>query len=523
MEPRKHTQDEIDALGKKGHAFKNEEGAYSCPIADTDDLDAALRAGVDDEAREYVVMRANALDATDKLPDTWSVDGEDEDKTARVRRRDKKPRHRSGPVVGPEVRLRTTDVEIRESATDPSGDTIEVVGTPVVYNVDYVVRDMLGEFTERMAPGVATGILDSCDCRFLFNHDGLPLARTLSGTLVLNDMADALQSVATLDLRQNLANDLAVAIERGDVNQMSVGFIVGDDNWNETWDDRTINRFKDMPDVSAVTYPASPTTTISIAHRMLMDVPVESRARIRKAWIATNELREGKVLSASNQRLLTNALEALHAADDADIPDIVTRLKDVDGALDLGQSAISTVLDKANPDGDAADLEPALVPAQMSDDAAHEPRTEPQTAQERRDASLSFEGIRRLVYAGLQEVHGDCCGDWCDMWICEIGDDWVVFEIWDCPLHECGSYKVDYTSDGETVSFAGDPIAVQSTTIWEPKPDSVLREDEQIDSETRDDDVATSESEERDADVDASRSRDRLVLEAEAMALLRKR
>ena len=199
------------------------------------------------------------------------------------------------------------------------------------------------------------------DVRFLFNHDGLPLARTSSGTLKLIDTPKALVATARLDTRQQFANDLAVAIERGDVSQMSVGFTVADDEWNPAEDERVINRLSDLLDVSAVTYPASPTTSIEVAHRMLLQAPVESRARIRKAWLALRELREGKVLSSANQKLITDALEALHVADDADITDIVRRLQDVDGALDKGQGALAQILGVEDPDGDAGDLEPTLM------------------------------------------------------------------------------------------------------------------------------------------------------------------
>lgn len=48
---------------------------------------------------------------------------------------------------------------------------------------------------------------------------------------------------------------------------MSVGFIVADggDAWNEGWSNREIRSFAELLDVSAVSFPASPTTTISLA------------------------------------------------------------------------------------------------------------------------------------------------------------------------------------------------------------------------------------------------------------------
>lgn len=216
-----------------------------------------------------------------------------------------------------------------------------------------------------MLPGVASDVISrGADVRFLFNHDGLPLARTTSGTLTLDtNNTRGLPMTATLDSRQQLANDLAVAIERGDVNQMSCGFVVGTDDWNDAGDQRSISKFSDMFDVSAVTYPASPTTSIELAYRSLLAQPVESQARTRQLWVTVGKnLRAGQPLSAETTADLQTALDALHSVDDVDLPGIVRNLQAVDAALDSGQSALAGVLGVKDPDGDPEDLEPALDP-----------------------------------------------------------------------------------------------------------------------------------------------------------------
>lgn len=164
---------------------------------------------------------------------------------------------------GREVRAFSADgLQLRSAA---SSDTLEVSGSPIVYDTPYSVRDSIGEFSETMKPGVVAKLLrDGIDCRFLLNHDGLPLARTTSGTMTLTDGPRALRFTARLDARQQVANDLAVAIERGDVSQMSAGFIVGEDEWDSTQTKRTIRSLRSLLDVSAVTYPASPTTSILV-------------------------------------------------------------------------------------------------------------------------------------------------------------------------------------------------------------------------------------------------------------------
>ena len=149
-----------------------------------------------------------------------------------------------------------------------SSSGIEVSGRPIVYNTPYTVHDALGSFQETMKPGVVSQLIGSCDCRFLLNHSSefIPLARTTSRTLVLSDGPDALRFSATLDPRQTLANDLAVAIERGDISAMSIGFQVAEDEWNDDYSKRIITRFAALHDVSAVTYPASPTTSIGLTN-----------------------------------------------------------------------------------------------------------------------------------------------------------------------------------------------------------------------------------------------------------------
>lgn len=319
----------------------------------------------------------------------------------------------------PEWRRFNTQFE-RRVAQD--GNSIVLTGMPIRYQSAYDVRDWAGVFRETMHPGVADNAMASrdFDCRFLVNHDGMPLARTASGTLLLEDTPKGLRSEARLDARSNLANDLAVAVERGDITQMSCGFVVatGGDEWrfaDDGTEERDIYSFDDLFDVSAVTYPASPTTSIELTQRMLVQAGVESRERIRRlfdlggsvrAGAALSQhdgeelraaaealyrtekfapvpelldayahaldgfskvLRQGKVLSAENQQSLEEALEALHAADEIDIPGITRSLETIDKALDAGQAGLAAVLGRANPDPGPNDLNPSLVSADDPD------------------------------------------------------------------------------------------------------------------------------------------------------------
>ena len=74
----KYTQAEIDALGAKGHAFKNPDGSFSYPIDDVEDLKNAIHAvgrgnANHNRLRLYIIGRAKALGESDLIPDTWNL------------------------------------------------------------------------------------------------------------------------------------------------------------------------------------------------------------------------------------------------------------------------------------------------------------------------------------------------------------------------------------------------------------------------------------------------------------------
>jgi HK97 family phage prohead protease len=126
------------------------------------------------------------------------------------------------------------------------------------------LSENLGGFREVIKRGAFKDVLTD-DVRLLVNHDSnLLLARTASGTLTLEEKPEGLFVEADIDARQSYANDLKIAMERGDMNQMSFAFGSGvEDDWEEDGEGRlvrTIKRFKSLFDVSAVTYPAYPAT-----------------------------------------------------------------------------------------------------------------------------------------------------------------------------------------------------------------------------------------------------------------------
>ena len=166
-----------------------------------------------------------------------------------------------------EVRAQYGDaVELRVSEVRAaSDDTLTISGYAAMFDD---VTD-LGYFNERIARGAFDGVMED-DVRLLINHAGVPLARTTNGTLDLEVDDNGLRYTARLaDTTEG--RDLYKLIKRGDISQSSFAFTIEDEEWDRKQNLRTIKRMGSLLDVSPVTYPAYPTTTV--AARMAAALP----------------------------------------------------------------------------------------------------------------------------------------------------------------------------------------------------------------------------------------------------------
>lgn len=162
---------------------------------------------------------------------------------------------RSGPLV-----------EIRARAFDAAEGAL-LSGYATVWDAPYELAGgpAYGGWIESVARGSVTKTLaEKADVRFLLNHDGLPLARTSSGTMTLAADDHGLRVDARLDPGNPLAVSLLSAVGRGDLNEMSFAFFVLRDRWSEEFTVREILEVE-LVDVSAVTYPANPATSLVAA------------------------------------------------------------------------------------------------------------------------------------------------------------------------------------------------------------------------------------------------------------------
>ncbi len=153
--------------------------------------------------------------------------------------------------------------ELRAEADIDSDDLI-FTGYASVFNSPYSVADSRGVYNEIVNQGAFTKTLsERDDVKFLINHDGIPLARTKSGTLELREDEHGLFVKAKLDESNPRVAEISSALKRGDLSEMSFGFHAIKDEFSDSGETRTLKELR-LLDVSVVTWPANPATLATV-------------------------------------------------------------------------------------------------------------------------------------------------------------------------------------------------------------------------------------------------------------------
>lgn len=126
----------------------------------------------------------------------------------------------------------------------------------------------LGGFREKIDPGAFAKSIENDDIRALYNHDAnYILGRNKAGTLILAEDDKGL-AIEIDPPDTSYARDLMASIERKDITQMSFGFVTIRDAWayNENSKKEVIRTLQEVRlyDVSPVTYPAYPQTSVKV-------------------------------------------------------------------------------------------------------------------------------------------------------------------------------------------------------------------------------------------------------------------
>lgn len=164
----------------------------------------------------------------------------------------------------PDKEIRSIPVELRVKRAD--GEPVTISGYAAVFGR---WSEDLGGFREQIAPGAFAAALKSSDVRALINHDPNQIVGRTGVNLTLKEDKTGLHMDLTAPPKGGARfEQLAADIESGLITQQSFGFIVAEDEWVEDHEKkettRTIRKVAELFDVSPVTYPAYPDTSIAL-------------------------------------------------------------------------------------------------------------------------------------------------------------------------------------------------------------------------------------------------------------------
>jgi len=195
-------------------------------------------------------------------------------------------------------RFLTGTIEMRAEAGDEfQAESNILIGYASVFGIE---AEIGGYFREKIQKGAfSRAINESQDVRALVDHEPSKiLGRTKAKTLSLREDEKGLAVEIQLP-DTTLAKDIRESIKRGDISQMSIGFIVRQEEWDYKQEVplRTISDV-DLFDVSVVTYPAFEDTEISL----------------RNAQEAFKESKESQPLKKGFPKILRVKLDLLDKA-----------------------------------------------------------------------------------------------------------------------------------------------------------------------------------------------------------------
>ena len=130
------------------------------------------------------------------------------------------------------------------------------------------------DYYERIEPTAFDGA-DLTDVVFRVDHEGRVYARTSAGTVQLWTDEHGLAQKTNLSKTQ-AARDLFADIEAGTYPKMSFAFTVAGDHFDKATNTRVIDRIAKVFDVSPVSFPANPTTELSVSTRDYFNGVIEA-------------------------------------------------------------------------------------------------------------------------------------------------------------------------------------------------------------------------------------------------------
>lgn len=296
------------------------------------------------------------------------------------------------PLRGsPERRSLSTPFEARAA----SDSELRLTGYASVFNNPYPIfgGPKEGGFDETVdARAFEQTLRGKPDLHLLINHEGMPLARTKSGTLNLSTDKHGLLVDASLDRQDPDVQRLERKMLRRDIDEMSFAFRTIRDEYRD-YDDNVVDYFDpaavkrtllevslDKGDVSVVNFGANPATSTELqrALRALSSADDGMLAEVRAKGVnlagaqrnigrlLAREAQGKRALDPDDVNMLTQAMGWFTAIDsivdgvvegDPELQgvDLATLIASVDTIVDEAQEAIAAYLGVPTPDPDDAD------------------------------------------------------------------------------------------------------------------------------------------------------------------------
>ena len=175
---------------------------------------------------------------------------------------------------------RTLNIEVREA--NEAGEPSYIVRGYASTFEPYVLFEEDGvQYKEQIDPH-AFDETDMSDVVFRIDHEGAVYARTSAGTLKVGVDEKGLFDEADLS-KTAKARELFEDIVAGNYPKQSFAFTVREDSYDRDSHTRTILKVGKLFDVSPVSFPANPTTSLGVATRDYFNGVIEAERAERLA------------------------------------------------------------------------------------------------------------------------------------------------------------------------------------------------------------------------------------------------
>ena len=202
--------------------------------------------------------------------------------------------------MNPNREYRAMELRLVQPA-EPEEENYMVEGYASTFET-YTLFEVDGiEYKERIEPTAFEGA-DLSDVVFRVDHEGRVYARTSAGTVEVWTDEHGLAQRTDLS-KTRAAQELYADIAAGNYPKMSFAFIVAPDGdeYDRATHTRVIKRIAKVFDVSPVSFPANPTTELSVSTRSYFDGVIE-RERAERLEAEKRERQKQKI------RILTEVI-----------------------------------------------------------------------------------------------------------------------------------------------------------------------------------------------------------------------